>query len=63
MSLKCGSRMQKTFHALFVSEGEASIGWEGGNLSAPAGTSILVPAALPSYTLIGNAVVLRTTIP
>jgi len=53
----------KTFHALFVSEGEASIEWEGGCLSTPAGTSILVPAALPAYTLTGTAVVLRTTIP
>ena len=52
----------KTFHALFVSEGEASIEWEGGSLSTPAGTSVLVPAALPAYTLDGNATVLRTTI-
>ncbi|MEN8253972.1 MAG: type I phosphomannose isomerase catalytic subunit [Verrucomicrobiota bacterium] len=53
----------KTFHALFVAEGEAIIEWEDGNLSAPAGTSVLVPAALPAYTLAGNATVLRTTIP
>jgi len=52
----------KTFHALFVSEGKATIEWEGGSLSAPAGTSVLVPAALPTYTLAGNATVLRTTI-
>ncbi|MEE9368002.1 MAG: type I phosphomannose isomerase catalytic subunit [Pontiella sp.] len=53
----------KTFHALFVSEGEAIISWDDENLTAPAGTSILVPAALPIYTLEGNATVLRTTIP
>ena len=53
----------KTFHALFVAKGEATIEWEGGSLSAPVGTSILVPAALPAYTLEGNATVLRTTIP
>ena len=53
----------KTFHALFVAEGEAIIEWEDGSLSAPAGTSILVPAALPAYTLNGVATVLRTTIP
>ena len=52
----------KTFHALFVSEGETEISWKGGNLIAPAGTSILIPAALPAYTLEGNATVLRTTI-
>ena len=53
----------KTFHALFVSEGEALIEWDGGKITAPAGTSVLVPAALPAYTLAGHATVLRTTIP
>ena len=52
-----------TFHALFVAEGEAQISWPDGELFAPAGTSILVPAALPAYTLEGKATVLRTTIP
>ncbi len=52
-----------TFHALFVSEGEAKIEWDGGYEIAQAGESILVPAALVSYTLSGNATVLRTTIP
>ncbi len=54
---------EKTFHALFVSEGEAEISWGEEGFAAPAGTSILVPAALPAYTLSGNATVLRTTIP
>ena len=53
----------KTFHALFISEGEITIKWSGGDESAKAGESILIPAALPSYTLFGNATVLRTTIP
>ncbi len=53
----------ETFHALFVSEGEAEISWAANSLTAPAGTSILVPAALDGYTLKGNATVLRTTIP
>lgn len=53
----------KSFHALFVAEGDAVIRWEEESLSAPAGTSILVPAALPTYTLDGDATVLRTTIP
>ncbi len=52
-----------TFHALFVAEGEVEISWDGESLKAPAGTSILVPAALPSYTLEGCATILRTTIP
>lgn len=52
-----------TFHALFVSEGRASVEWNGGTLAAPAGTSVLIPAALPAYTLTGEATVLRTTIP
>ncbi len=52
-----------TFHALFVSEGDVVIGWEEESLCATAGTSILVPSALPAYTLSGNATILRTTIP
>ena len=31
--------------------------------SGPIGTSILIPAALPVYSLAGNATILRTTIP
>ena len=52
-----------SFHALFVAEGKAEISWEDQTLPAPAGTSILIPAALPAYTLEGEATVLRTTIP
>ena len=52
-----------SFHALFVAEGEAKISWSGDILTAPAGTSLLVPAALSAYTLTGNATVLRTSIP
>ena len=53
----------KTFHALFVSEGEAEISWGEETLLASPGTSVLIPAALPAYTLSGKATVLRTTIP
>ncbi len=53
----------KTFHALFVAEGEAEIEWDGGNDTAKAGESILIPSALSAYTLSGNATVLRITIP
>ncbi len=52
-----------TFHALFVAEGEAAVSWNKKELVAPAGTSVLVPAALGGYTLSGKAVVLRTTRP
>jgi len=52
-----------TFHALFVAEGDATIRWGEESLPAPAGTSVLIPAALPAYTLDGTATVLRTTIP
>jgi mannose-6-phosphate isomerase len=52
-----------TFHALFVAEGAAEINWADGTLAAPAGSSILIPAALTAYTLTGKATVLRTTIP
>lgn len=53
----------KTFHALFVAEGEAQISWEGGSDTARAGESVLIPATLGSYTLDGHATVLRTTVP
>jgi mannose-6-phosphate isomerase len=53
----------KTFHALFISEGEATISWGDETLTAKPGTSILIPAAMPAYTLAGKATVLRTTIP
>lgn len=52
-----------TFHALFVAEGEAEILWDDERLVAKAGTSVLIPAALPAYTLDGCATVMRTTIP
>jgi len=53
----------KTFHALFVSEGQAFIEWNEEKLQLPAGTSVLIPAAMPTYTLSGNATILRTSIP
>jgi mannose-6-phosphate isomerase len=52
-----------TFHALFVADGETTLHWDDEKIIASAGTSILVPAALPAYTLEGKATVLRTTIP
>ena len=52
-----------TFHALFVSEGTASVSWGEETLVLPAGTSVLIPAGLGAYTLSGNATVLRTSIP
>lgn len=52
-----------SFHALFVSEGTATVHWGEEQLEAAAGTSVLIPAALPSYVLDGNATVLRTTVP
>jgi mannose-6-phosphate isomerase len=53
----------ESFHALFVSEGEAAIEWDDGRETAKAGESVLVPAGLPAYTLAGNATVLRASIP
>ena len=53
----------KTFHALFVAEGKAEISWANGREHIAAGESILIPAALPAYTLEGPATILRTTIP
>ena len=51
----------KTFHALFIAEGECTVAWDGGSETAKAGESLLIPAALPAYTLNGTATVLRTT--
>ncbi|MCF7849925.1 MAG: hypothetical protein K9M45_13820, partial [Kiritimatiellales bacterium] len=53
----------KTFHALFVAEGNIEIVWDGGTETAVAGTSVLVPASLGAYELRGTATVLRTSIP
>ncbi len=53
----------KTFHALFIAEGKTTVEWAGGSESANTGESILIPAALPAYTLSGNATVLRITVP
>lgn len=52
-----------TFHALFITDGTAEISWDNQTLNVDSGTSVLIPAALPNYTLNGNATVLRTTIP
>lgn len=55
-----------SFHALFVSKGTLTIKWEGGQDSAPAGTSLLVPAAMGQYELIpetSEVTLLRTTVP
>lgn len=52
-----------SFHALFVSGGEVTVEWDGGCETLTAGGSMLIPAALPAYTLAGNATVLRTSLP
>ncbi len=52
-----------TFHALFVADGDAELAWDDQFFAVSAGTSVLVPAVLPAYTLSGKATVLRTTIP
>ncbi len=44
----------ETFHALFAAKGEATLSWEGGSETLNTGESILVPAALPGYTLDGK---------
>ncbi len=52
----------ETFHALFATEGEATLAWEGGSETLKAGESILVPAALRSYTLEGSTTILRISV-
>jgi len=49
----------RAFHILFVAEGNATLRWPEGETSLSAGSTRLVPAALPSYALDGRAEILR----
>lgn len=52
-----------TFQTLFIAEGELELRWEEKTMLISAGTSILIPAALSSYTLEGQAIVLKIYVP
>jgi mannose-6-phosphate isomerase len=55
-----------SFHAWFVGEGDAIFKWAGGEVDAPKGTALLIPAELGEYTVVpadAGATVLRTTVP
>jgi len=41
----------RSFSALFVMSGDVEIGCDGSSVQAAAGTSCLVPAAIPAFTL------------
>jgi mannose-6-phosphate isomerase len=55
-----------SFHVLFLAEGSVSLEWDGTTGALAAGTTVLVPAALPSVTIRpanGPAEVLVVTVP
>lgn len=52
-----------SFDTLFITKGTVTLTWNNGNETLPMGTSVLIPATLPSYTLSGQAEVIRTFIP
>lgn len=52
-----------TFHALFVAEGQGTLGWSGGSEPLTKGQSWLIPAALSEYRIGGTLTLLRITLP
>ena len=53
----------ESFHILIACEGAGAIRWSGGEVSLQPGDCYLLPANLGEYTLVGNAVVLRSYVP
>ncbi|MDR0267362.1 type I phosphomannose isomerase catalytic subunit [Paenibacillus sp.] len=53
----------ESFTILVICEGSGEIVWEGGSLNYQAGQCFLLPANLGSYTLEGQATVLRSYLP
>ena len=53
----------ETFHTLFVVDGTATLSWGTDSANIAAGTTLLIPAALGSYTLEGTATILCTMLP
>jgi len=52
------------FAILNVVRGEAALEWAGGSMPLPIGSTVLIPASLPAYTLSGHdAIVLRSFVP
>ncbi|MWV44229.1 class I mannose-6-phosphate isomerase [Paenibacillus sp. HJL G12] len=52
-----------SFTILVICDGNGTLGWNGGSLEYKAGQCFLLPANLGSYTLEGNATVLRSYLP
>ena len=46
-----------------VADGALTLRWDEGSLQVPVGSSVVVPALLGSYSLAGDAIVLRSTVP
>ena len=55
--------MESSFTILVTCSGEGSLSWNGGTLPFKSGQCLLLPANLGSYTLEGNAVILRSYLP
>lgn len=55
---------KSTFHALFILNGSPIIKWNNNKtITIPKGRSVLIPASLENYTIIGKSEVLKTTLP
>lgn len=46
-----------------VADGAITLQWDDGSLQVPVGSSVVVPALLGPYSLVGDAVVFRSTVP
>ena len=46
-----------------VADGAITLQWGEGSLQVPVGSSVVVPALLGPYSLVGDAIVLRSTVP
>jgi len=54
---------RESFHTLFIAEGHLTLTWGTGSQKTEPGTTLLIPAALPSYTLFGTGTVIRAMLP
>lgn len=57
------STSPESFVIIIVCEGEGTIGWDSGVVTAKAGDCFLLPAPLGEYTLDGRMTVLRSRVP
>ncbi|NTV64724.1 MAG: hypothetical protein HGA65_14495, partial [Oscillochloris sp.] len=54
---------QGSFEILTLVEGSCTLRWPAGDLTVRCGESIVIPASLASYNLLGQAIALRVYVP